>query len=186
MTKMRALKKSDHPIYQALGLPTKRYLEANDSQIIEWLDDSRRLLETYKQPSSPTFEDYTFIATSAFKALERWIFLLAPSIGIKQERIEKIRAGDKSVGTLIGDTSQLDVLFNEVLDTVGATGEIRDDLESEVLGLKSFLRNYRHNLAHCWKTLELPADAEVSYWTIINGIRRVTEKLIEVGILKNA
>lgn len=183
------MRKSDSPIFNLLGHKTRSFLEKNTdiggiSKVIEWLDDSGDLLE-YAKTSGRSYEDYTFVITPAFKALERWIFLIAPIVGIPENRVNNIRSEEKSVGGLLKD-NELANLFEEVLNTVEITESIRSDLTTEVLGLKSFLKNYRHQVAHCWKELDLPEDAELHLNQVIVGIRRITDKLIEVGIIKKS
>jgi hypothetical protein len=180
MTKMKQIRKSDHPVYKLLGLATKQYLEKADPQIIDLIDDSYKIHEQFKSNDS-AFEDFSFIVTPAFKALEKWLFLIAPSLGIPSSEIEAVR--DKSVGTLIGDQDRLSDLFENVLSTIDAAPQTKNDLSMEVMSLKSFLRNYRHKIAHCWKTLELPSDAFTHQTMIVGSIRRITEKLLEVKLL---
>lgn len=186
MTKWRNERKPNAPIFERLGTPTKNFLlksegGRNFSKLVEWLDDSYDLLDYAKR--GPSYEDYTFVITPAFKALERWIFLIAPSLGIPPERVERVRAEEKSVGSLIRG-EELEKFFKEVLDSIETTPGAKDELLMEITSLKSFLKMYRHQISHCWKELDLPADAELHLNLIVGGIRRITEKLLEAEIIK--
>ena len=165
-----------------LGQTTKQFLEKNDSQVIDLLDDSYKLHEAYK--SNFGYEDYTFIVTPAFKALEKWIYVVAPFIGVDESVLEDTKNNQKSVGGLWRDARKIENITDKVLDEIEANEELKDDVKTEVLGLKSFLKNYRHKIAHCWNILEYPNDAFMYLMTIIGGIRRITEKLTEVGVIK--
>ncbi len=182
MAKVKNIRKSDHPLLMQLGIITTQYLQKNDSQIIDFLDDSTKLYEQLKGNIS-AYEDFSFIVTPAYKALEKWIYLISPNIGIPLVEVEMVKENEKSVGTLLRDQDGLKKTFEEILSTIDAKSEIKDDLNTEIQGLKSFLKNYRHEISHCWKTLELPVDALNYQSVIIIGIRRITEKLFEVNLL---
>jgi hypothetical protein len=80
MTKWRESWKSDHPIYQRLSAGTKIFLDGNGQDILDWLWDSNRLIDQFKATSN--YSDYSFTIAPAYKALEKWLLLLAPSLGV--------------------------------------------------------------------------------------------------------
>lgn len=177
---MMQQRKSDHPIYLMLGVTTKSFLESKDSEIIDYFDDSYELIQ--KAVNLPQLIDYSPLVISAFKGLEKWFFLIAPTLNIPLERIERVKAQNQSFGSMVS-WEELEKLFEDVLEKLNTNEQVKEELRAEVGLLKSFLKTYRSSVAHCWKKIESPTEADLHFKAIIGGLRRITEKLIGVGIL---
>lgn len=163
-----------------LGSKTKAFLEFKDPEIIDYLDNSNELIQ--KSPNIPKLIDYSPLVVPAFKALERWFFLIAPAIGIPKERVDKVRVKDQSFGSMI-TWDELEKFFEDVLERLDTTQETKDVLRAEIGSLKSFLKTYRHAVAHCWNKVESPTEADMHFKSTVSGMRRITDKLIDTGLI---
>ena len=179
MTKWRESWKSDHPIYQRLSAGTKIFLDGNGQDILDWLWDSNRLIDQFKATSN--YSDYSFTIAPAYKALEKWLLLLAPSLGVPNEVIQRAYETGK-LGLFLSDDN-VDKFFDVILEKLTLEASKKKELKTFVQTLSSTLKNFRHNPAHCGTIIENALRAESDFFTLLNTMDNITQSLIDAGAI---
>ena len=179
MTKWRESWKSDHPIYQRLSAGTKIFLDGNGQDILDWLWDSNRLIDQFKATSN--YSDYSFTIAPAYKALEKWLLLLAPSLGVPNEVIQRAYETGK-LGLFLSDDN-VDKFFDVILEKLTLEASKKKELKTFVQTLSSTLKNFRHNPAHCGTIIENALRAESDFFTLLNTMDNITQSLIDAGVI---
>ena len=179
MTKWRESWKSDHPIYQRLSAGTKIFLDGNGQDILDWLWDSNRLIDQFKATSN--YSDYSFTIAPAYKALEKWLLLLAPSLGVPNEVIQRAYETGK-LGLFLSDDN-VDKFFDVILEKLTLEASKKKELKTFVQTLSSTLKNFRHNPSHCGTIIENALRAESDFFTLLNTMDNITQSLIDAGAI---
>lgn len=173
--------KSNHPIYMRFTDEARVFLKEQGSEVLLWLWDSNRLIEAFK--GKEDYFDYSFLIAPAYKALEKWLLIIGPYLGVPRNVVDKA-ANDGRLGVFLNDTSIIEY-FDKALEELEAEVEQRKDLRNSVLSLNSILKTFRHNPAHCGSTIENPLRAETDFFAMINIIDNITSVLISAGIIPN-
>ncbi len=171
--------KSDHPIYRRFSPGTKKFLQDKGENVLEWLFDSHRLLEQFK--ASNDFSDYSFTIAPAYKALEKWLLLLAPSLGVDEKTIQEAQKKGK-LGLFLYD-DKVDKFFDAALERLNIEAVRKSELRTFVQSLHSTLKHFRHNPAHSGTILVDVLQAETDYFTLLNIMDNVTQTLIDDGVV---
>lgn len=162
------------------------------TKIIQLMDDAFYLGRTHSKGffrangGSDEYFDYSFIVMPAFKALEEWILLIAPSIGVPKEVVA--RARDTGQMNLFLAEKELQKFFDSALKVlekkIGKLKvEKRKFLHDSVGTLYAYLKNFRHGPAHCSTIISKVAVADTKVHNILNAIDSITVTLIEEGLL---
>ncbi len=178
MTKWKQVWKEDHPIYRRLSPGAKTFLKARGEDVLAWLWDSNQLIEYHKVGG---YSDYSFTIAPAYKALEKWLLLLAPFLGVPEDIIRKAQESGK-LGLFLSDDN-VEKFFNSILEKLDVEAEKKRELKTFVQTLNSTLKNFRHNPAHCGTIIEDILRAESDFFTLLNTMDKITQTLIDVGII---
>lgn len=179
MTRWRNTWRSDHPIYQRISPGTKIFLDESGQDILDWLWESNRLIDQFK--ASQDFSDYSFLVSPAYKALEKWLLLLAPRLGVPQKTVLFAQNSGK-LGIFLSD-SNIDSFFDSVLEKLTLASEKKHELRTSVRGLNSILKDFRHNPAHCGYVIENPLKAESSFFALLHTMDNITQSLIDTSVI---
>lgn len=171
----------EQSVWNFLSLP-------DNNKILYWLDDSEALLRECKTTksgsgSNNTYYDYSFMITPAFKALELWIIAIAPFLGVEQDLIEKAKDYGK-FNTFLNDES-IEKLVRAVSKKLEIQSDKKREMRQSLEALSSYLKNLRHSPAHCGTVISNPDKAGTFFHEIVGGIDRITNLLIEQGVIKS-
>ena len=172
--------KSNHPIYERISPETKNFLFKHD-EILRWLDDSFKLFKQFENDRN--FQDYSFVITPAFKALEKWLLMIAPYLGVPDDLVKRAENTGK-LGIFLND-DDLENFIDNVLNRLGKSEEKRKSIRTYLQSLNQTLKNFRHNPAHCGNIIENPLMAETMLHSILSNINEITSMLIEEKIITN-
>jgi len=178
------MQRSDGPLLGHFDQNVKRFLgvKGNDisgSEIMIWLENSQRLIDQFRSDSS--FYDYTFIVLPAFKALEKWLLDIAPFLGISTEKIQVAR--DLGSFKFLKE-DKIGEIVDEIIEKLNEIDDQRKiNLKDSIVSLNSLLKNYRHELAHCSRTIQNVHQAEDKIATIRERVNSITELLIREKII---
>lgn len=161
-------------------------------KILQFLDDAFYLKinnqDFFNRPQGggDCYYDYSFVIMPAFKALEEWILLIAPSLGVPEDVVVKARSTGHMNMFLAED--KLQEFFNQALDSLEERiGSLQTDkrihLRDSVSSIYAYLKNFRHGPAHCSTIIEKMPDAETKLHTILSAISAITKTLLEEGII---
>jgi hypothetical protein len=179
MTKWRSAWKPDHPIYRRLSAGTKIFLDESGQDILDWLWDSNRLIDSFKADSS--YSDYSFTIAPAYKALEKWLLLLARFLGVPSDIIQKAQESGR-LGLFLAD-DKVDTFFDSILEKLTLEADKKQELKTFVQTLRSTLKNFRHNPAHCGTIIEDVLRAESDFLTLLNTMDNITQSLIDASVI---
>ena len=179
MTKLRSAWKSDHPIYRRISAGTKVFLDGRGQDVLDWLWDSNQLLEQFKNTNN--FSDYSFTIAPAYKALEKWLLLLAPYLGVPKEIVQKAQQSGR-LGIFLQDDN-VDKFFDAILEKISIEANKKHELKTFVQTLYSTLKNFRHNPAHCGTIIEDVLRAETDFYTLLNTMDNITQSLIDTSVI---
>ncbi|MDP3985962.1 MAG: hypothetical protein Q8P77_00835 [Candidatus Veblenbacteria bacterium] len=173
--------KSSHPIYQRISQGTKEFLTNNGQDVLKWLWDSNRLIDQFKAVTD--YYDYSFAIAPAFKALEKWLLLLAPHLGVPAEVISKAQETGRLSSFLADD--KVNEFFSAVLERLSVEAEVKRELRTAVQSLNSTLKNFRHSPAHCGTVIENALKAETDFFTLLNCMDTITQQLIDKRVINS-
>ena len=178
MTKWKQVWKEDHPIYRRLSPGTKAFLKGRGEDVLAWLWDAYQLID---QNKNTAYSDFSFTISPAYKALEKWLLLLAPFLGVPADVIQKARQSGK-LGLFLYD-DKVDKFFDTILGKLNAEADKKRELKTFVRTLYSTLKNFRHNPAHCGTIIGDVLRAESDFFTLLNTMDNVTQFLIDAGVI---
>ena len=179
MAQLRLAWKSNHPIYQRISVGTKIFLDERGQDILDWLWDSNRLIDQFKTVQD--YSDYSFTIAPAYKALEKWLLLLAPYLGVPKETVQYAQNSGK-LGIFLSDNN-IDKFFDVVLAKLEIETAQKHELQTFVQGLNSTLKNFRHNPAHCGTVIENGLRAESNFFSLLHTMDNITQFLIDTSVI---
>src|SRR3989338_179699 len=128
-------------------------------------------------------ETKNFVITPAFKALEKWLLMIAPYLGVPDDLVKRAENTGK-LGIFLND-DDLENFIDNVLNRLGKSEEKRKSIRTYLQSLNQTLKNFRHNPAHCGNIIENPLMAETMLHSILSNINEITSMLIEEKIITN-
>jgi len=175
-------------VYKLFDADVRGYLAmAENQQILKWLDDSLYLAQEVKSYHSIAgaiiaYYDYSFIITPAFKALEKWILIIAPHLGVSENMIKDAEDYGK-FSTFLNDEA-IEKIFKKVVKQLDIKAEEKKTLRASMHALSAYLKNLRHTPAHCATIVESNEKAENTVRQIIGAINDLTANLLRDGVLQ--
>jgi len=153
------------------------------SEVLFWLMDSCDLVMLFQKGflGSSAYYDYSFLVLPAFKALEKWLLIIAPHLGVPEKMIQEANA--KGPGVFLRN-NQIEKFFDEVLEKLKTEADTRNRLRSAVSSLNAILGNFRNDPAHCNYVIENPEQADTMVQQIIGNIDDITARFLQDKIIK--
>lgn len=172
---------TNHQLFKKLDESVSKYLSKNGKEILAWLTDSLHLLDYLKRQPIANFYDYSFVVTPAFKALEKWLLVIAPSLGVPSDIIKK--AEETGRLSLFLKDDQIDKFFGAVIKKLDIESQKKHRLKTSVETLNANLKNFRHTPAHCSNTIDNIYQADTTINQIVGSINDLTRSLIDDGVI---
>lgn len=166
---------------QRFNPEVRQFLRAKCGNVTMWLRDAFRLVEQYK--GSRDFYDFSFAITPAFKALEEWLLIIAPMLGVPPTIVEDARRSG-NLGSFLKD-DQIEKFIVSSLRKLEMAARTKKHLRTAVQSLNSYLRDFRHTPAHSTNTIDSGHQAEMVVFQITGAINDLTRNLLEAGVLKS-
>ncbi len=161
-----------------------------DEKIINHLMDSLCLDSSRHDFSSMMkglFNDYSFLMSPAYKALEGFLFQLANDL-----KLPSSANNDKIAGAYYFDEQKIDKhidsLIKEIENKADNENKLskyeKQDIKDRIKEMKGFLRHYRHAPAHFFgEPIETVDKAHRNIMIIYGAIDNATKILLKAGLI---
>lgn len=179
MTKDATSLTDTEPLSQRFDPEVRRYLQLRCRNVGAWLRDAHNLVAEFK--GNHAYYDYSFVVTPAFKALEEWLLIIAPALGVPETMISGARHSG-NLGSFLKD-DQIGKFIESTIKKLDLEAKQKKRLRASVQSLNSYLRDFRHTPAHCSNTIDNGLQAETVVHQITGALNDLTRNLLESGAL---